>query len=458
MTIRSRLTIWYGVTFMLLIAIAGAVVWWQLQASLRASTEDALRIHATDVASDLRKAPQDLLALEPALPGIFTAILDPATGSIEAGPGVPRDLPPLPLGASNRQLVEGGPVYAFYSMPLPDGRVLLDGRSLSLVDENAARLPELLLVIGSVGVIGSLVGGWWVAGRALSPIRRLTSEANAIGPHELSRRLPVVRQQDEIGRLTDTLNRLLARVENSVDHERAFIAGAAHDLRTPIAALRMQLDVLLRGDRINDETRAPLEEARQDAIDLGELADALLGLAVAQTKGLDDAVEDQLLPMLVSRAEQECEWDASQRGVHIEQSVAEATVRISGIRFHQALSNLLSNAIRYSPAGGTVRLSVCVQTARDGGAVVMTEVTDEGPGIEDGQRDKLFVPFAMGDGGSPVHGLGLATAAAAVESQGGQIGYRGSDAGAVFWFWLPISSHTEAARGDERPHAGGGRS
>ena len=93
MTIRTRLTIWYGVTFMLLIAVAGVVVWWQVDASLRASTGEALRIHAIDVADALRQSPAAIHTLEPPFPGIFTALADPATGSIDAGAGTPKGLP-----------------------------------------------------------------------------------------------------------------------------------------------------------------------------------------------------------------------------------------------------------------------------------------------------------------------------------------------------------------------------
>ncbi len=452
MTIRSRLTVWYGVTFMLLIAIAGVVVWWQLETSLRTSTEDALRVHAADVVTDMAQGGLDLTALEPSLPGTFTAIVDPATGEIEAGPGVPTGLPPVALGASTRRLADDGPTFAFFSMSAPDGRVIVTGRSLAAVDETAARLPESLLALGTIGVIGSLVGGWWVAGRALAPIRRLTQEADAIGPHELSRRLPTAPQQDEIGRLTRTLNRFLGRIEKSVEHERAFIAGAAHDLRTPIAALRLQLDGLLRHSDIGDTARATLEKAQQDATDLGDLADALLELALAQTKGIDDSIEDRPLPMLVSRVEQDFEWAARQRNIRIEQSVDETSVRISEVRFHQALANLLSNAIRHSPEGGTVALSVHREPATTRqGPVVMTVVADEGAGVDPRRQDKLFTPFALTRGSSTRHGLGLATAAAAVESQGGRIGYRDDDGRSVFWFSMPIDSPEEAARSHERP-------
>ncbi len=440
MTIRTRLTIWYGLTFLLLIGIAGVVMWWQVEASLRGSTEEALRVHAADVASALRDSSMTVHTLEPPFPGIFTALADPASGFVDAGASTPKGLPQLPPGASSRRLVEDGPTYAFYTVPLPDGRTLITGSSLAGIDLSAARLPELLVVIGMLCAFGSLVGGWWLAGRALAPISHLTREADAIGPHDLGRRLPVVPQHDEVGRLAATLNRLLTRIEEGVKHERAFIAGAAHDLRTPIAALRMQLDMLLRGALVGEPTRGPLEDARQDAIDLGELADALLLLAEAQADGPDDAAEEQVLPLLASRAEQEVEWVARERGVRIDLTVDEALVRISAVRFHQALTNLLSNAVRHGPAGGLVEVSVHVRhDLPETKAAVMVEVADRGPGIDAATRDSLFVPFTMRRSGSTTHGLGLATAAAAVESQAGQIGYRDrAGVGSVFWFWLPI--------------------
>ena len=327
MTIRSRLTIWYGATFMLLIAIAGVAVWWQLEASLRASTEDALRLHAADVAAELRETVVTLPDPEPSLPGIFTVLVDPAGDTIDAGPGAPRDLPTLPLGASIRQLTDGGPSYAFYAMAVPEGRTLITGRSLALVDQRAARLPASLIIIGTVGAVGSLVGGWWLAGRALAPIRHLTSEADAIGPHELSRATSRPPQQDEVGRLAATLNRLLARIEESVGHERAFITGAAHDLRTPITALRMRSTACCEAASATRRRGPGWKAPGQMVIDLGELAEALLGLAEAQAKGQDDAMEDHVLPMLVSRAAQEVEWVARERAVRIEQAVDETTVR-----------------------------------------------------------------------------------------------------------------------------------
>lgn len=453
MSIRLRLTLWYGVTFAVLIALAGAGVWWQFDSSLRRSLQEALRIHAEDIETGLEDRGDPLQTLEPPRPGIFAMIVGTGGVVLDAGPGTPTGLavrggsgsstvsPGVPIGLSVRQLTPNGPSYLLYGLALPGSRILVAGSSLVDIDRNARSLAELLTLIGVACAAGALLGGWWLAGRALAPMREMTREADSIDAADLGRRLPVAHADDEVGRLARTLNRLLARVEDGVTRERAFINGAAHDLRTPLAALRMRLDLVLRSGGVQDPARGAIQDARSDAIALGELADALLGLADAQAAGPHDAVADHILPTLVARAEQEVESIARARSVHIDEHVAETSVRVSEVRFHQALSNLLANAVRHGPVGGTVELDAHVDASEPTrGPVILVEIADQGPGIEASRRDQLFQPFAMSRPDSTAHGLGLATAAVAVRSQGGDIGYRDRiGGGSIFWFWLPIA-------------------
>ncbi len=194
---------------------------------------------------------------------------------------------------------------------------------------------------------------------------------------------------------------------------------------------------------------------RRDVISLGDLADDLLGLAEAQAPGPADAVGDHVLPLLVSRAEQDVEWLAHERNIRIEQTIDEVTVRVSAVRFHQALTNLLTNAVRHGPSDATIGVVARIETPGSGAvegpaghrathtdraAALYVEVSDHGPGIAPEDRADLFRPFAVRRRGSSTHGLGLATAAEAVRSQGGQIGYRdGTGGGSVFWFRLPVA-------------------
>ena len=318
--------------------------------------------------------------------------------------------------------------------------MLVAGSSLVEVDRSARSLAELLTLIGLACAAGSLLGGWWLAGRALGPMRDITREADSIDAADLDRRLPVANSGDELGHLARTLNRLLSRVEDGVTRERAFINGAAHDLRTPLAALRMRLDLVLRGDHMDDSARLAIEEARSDAVALGELADALLGLADAQATGPHDALADHVLPMLVARAEQDVESIAHARSVHIDERVAETSVRVSEVRFHQALSNLLLNAVRHGPVGGIVELDAHVDSSVPSrGPVVLVEIADRGPGIAEDRRDRMFQPFAMSRPDSTAHGLGLATAAVRRPVAGWRYRLSRSDRRWIgFWFWLPI--------------------
>lgn len=447
MTIRSRLTLWYGLSFMLLVVVVMVAVWWQVELNLHRSAMEALEVHATDVARGLREGSSVADLAEPSARDIFTLVEDPGGGR-EAGAGVPAELPELPMGASVRSVAGERPEFGFYRLRLEDGRIVTAGRSLAAFERSATRSLETLLLVGTVAVVGSLVGGWWLAGRALEPMRRLQREADAIGPQELGRRLPVAQPEDEVGRLATTLNRFLARVEEGVERERAFINGAAHDLRTPISSLRMRIEQLGRRSEIDASTRDGLDDIRLDAVALGDLADSLLALAEAKSEGRDDVVTEHVLPLLVARAEQEVEWPSRQRHIRIETTVDEVSVRISGVRFHQALANLLSNAVRHSPDGGTVGLSARVEEAHDQRrAVVMVTVVDEGPGVDMALREHLFVPFVSRREGSTTHGLGLATAAAAVSSQDGEIGFRDRPGGgSEFWFSVPIAPGEGSAR------------
>ena len=457
MTIRLRLTVWYGLTFVLLLSLAGALVFLEFQGRMHRSLEGALRIHAEDLVADVREGDQAIDVVEPATPGVFAVLLSPEGEIVESSPGTPPDLPQLPPGATSRRLTASGLAYAFFALRLSDGRTLITGSSLASVDRSISHLGELLVLIGLTCTAASLVGGWWLAGRSLAPVARMTREADSIGPGDLHRRLSTGQPADEIGRLAATIDRLLSRIEDGMTRERSLIAGAAHDLRTPIAALRMQLDLLLRGGEVEGPARASLEDARKDAVTLSELADALLGLADAQSRGPQDVVEEVVLPTLVARAEQAVERLAGERTVRIEQRVDEMAVRISPVRFHQALTNLLANAVRHGPVGGTVELEARLDTAlrgdRDRVPVVMVEVADRGPGIAPEARKDLFVPFALPRRSAfTAHGLGLATAAAAVRSQEGEIGYRDRPGGgSIFWFWLPLAMHERIATPTRSP-------
>jgi two-component system OmpR family sensor kinase len=442
-TIRARLTIGYGAAFALTLLVIGVLVWTQFERRSRSSLEEALQVHAQDVAANLAEGGTSAVeAVDPTLPGIFTAILGPNGSIVDAGPGTPTGIDAVAPGSSTGQLTADGPEFAWYAQPMANGQTILVGTSLAEAQRSANHLSELLLVFGAAGVALSFAGGWLLAGRALAPVDRLRREAQAIGSHELDRRLAVEHAHDEIGQLALTLNALLARVEGSVERERAFIAGIAHDLRTPVAALRMRLELAARSASDDDALTPVIRSAHQDSVRLSDLADGLLRLAEAQADSQPETAERVHLAEIVADAERDVAWIADERDVRVTCDAEDAEVLIGRVRVHQALLNLLLNAVRYGPAHAPV--DVAIERSREevpGGQevpAIRVEVSDRGPGVSPASIDQLFEPFAHGDGSASPHGLGLATAAAAVRALGGSIGYRQrQDGGATFWFWVP---------------------
>ena len=443
LTIRTRLTAWYGAVLAATVLAVGLTVWVSAGAILRGSVDEALHVQLADVQAGLgRDREVAVTRLDPAQPGIFTAILARDGNVRLRSPGVPSNLRPEPA-AGVQQLVSGGSTYAVLAAASSNGETIVVGTSLAAVDRTLGGLALVLTVVSIGGFVASLAGGWLLSGRALGPVERLTREATVIGAADLERRLPEPTRLDEIGRLTQTLNGMLDRVAASVRRERAFVSAASHDLRTPIAALRTELELAERAPEDGPALRSAVQAAHADAVRLSNLAADLLGLAEAEASGREllrrpvavhdllDATVALVLPL------------ADERSVALSVSAPAAIVEIDRVRIEQALVNLLSNAIRESPISGTVEIEAVVRAGPADAVTSSLEIAvlDRGPGVDPNVRPALFIPFASRARGRPDGtGLGLATAAAAVRAHGGQIGYEDRPGGgSIFRIQVPTA-------------------
>jgi signal transduction histidine kinase len=312
------------------------------------------------------------------------------------------------------------------------------GSSIADIDRNLDSLARTLALVGSAGGVVLVLGGWWLAGRALAPVSELTREADAIGDADLDLRLREPTREDELAALARTLNRMLGRVEEAVRRQRAFVIGASHDLRTPLTSLRTELELALAGPADATTLRAAVEGAHADAVRLSDLATDLLRLAAAEPEGRPLDRQDVALGSLVGDGLRLVERTGADRDVHIEASVPDVDVRVDRTRIEQVFVNLLSNAIRFAPPTSTVALEAGIET-REMVRVLTVDILDRGPGVAAEVRDSLFIPFSRArPSGTSGTGLGLATAAAAVHAHGGAIGYVDRPGGgARFWFWVP---------------------
>jgi two-component system OmpR family sensor kinase len=435
-TLRLRLTAWNALGFTSTLLVVALVVWVQYGSAIRHSLDEVLQATASATVDLLKVDPTGQLDPGSLPRGAYIVILDPSGNRVYASAGAPAVVSPSP-GLSTLQVGDGSSD-AVYAAPAQEGRTVVVGSPLSEIDRNLRSLAETMALAGGALVAFSVLGGWWLAGRALAPVSRLAREADAIGSSELDRRLEGVEGDDELGTLARTLNRMLARVEASVRRQRAFVVGASHDLRTPLAALRTELELALLHPADGPALRAAVEAAHADAVRLSELANGLLRLAAAEPDGRQLDCEDVHLPQLIQGGVELVAASAAARDVTIDVRVPDVLVHVDPPRLVQVIANLLANAARFAPPASALEL-IAELDLHEATRVLRVEVLDRGPGVSPDFRSSLFEPFARArPAGSSGAGLGLATAAASVHAHGGAIGYeerRGG--GARFWFWVP---------------------
>jgi signal transduction histidine kinase len=255
--------------------------------------------------------------------------------------------------------------------------------------------------------------------KALAPVAAIATEARRINDRNLDVRLPIAATQDEISHLSETLNQMLARVESGVRSIRDFTANAAHELRTPLALIRAEVEVALSKPRAAEEYREACEQVQMETVRMTGLIDSLLILARADA-GMEalrfESLEANRLTFQVGE-----KWKTAMRlallDFTVETEPEPVFVRgdINGLQ--RLLTILLDNAVRYTQPGGSVHLRV----VREDGRVIFT-VQDTGVGIPPEHRPRVFDRFYRVDrtrgGTSRGSGLGLALAKWIAEKHG----------------------------------------
>lgn len=330
------------------------------------------------------------------------------------------------------------------SLPMDvDGRHYAIQVAMSLDDAYAATrvgrwlfLSMSLVILAVIGLTGALL-----ARKALRPIDQLVRRARRIGEANLADRLPHPGTADEIGRLVETLNEMLGRLERSFEVRRMFSADASHELRSPLSRLRAELEVALRRPRSVAEYQETLRSCLEEVERVQGMIEELLELARIDTTEEQEPAEPIAVADLVDAAVLAVRPRAQQHGVAVVAApLPDVLVNAAPIATKVALANILDNAVKFSPAGGQVRIAV---TAADGEAVIA--VSDAGPGVSPDEAERLFQPFYRGKAshstGAAGVGLGLAISRVLVQRQGGRISLGGSEhEGATFRVHLPRST------------------
>lgn len=320
-------------------------------------------------------------------------------------------------------------------------RIVQVAGSLDDVNHVVESAGVLFLALGVALVVAVGTAGALLTRQAFRAINDIVLQARRIGEASLDRRLPHPGTRDEVGRLVDTLNEMLGRLEHAFEAQRRFTADASHELRSPLSRLRTELEVALRRPRDAAQYVEALRSCLDDVERLTLLVEELLVLArldAGQERPPAAAVRMDTLAHDVVRRLQPV---AQRRGVTLVVSPSPPIeASISQRSADLVLANLLDNAVKFSPEGG----QVTVQLAQgDGEALV--RVVDNGPGLSVTEVPYLFDRFFRGSAarGSdiPGTGLGLALSEAMVRAHGGRIeACNGPRGGAVFTVWLPVAA------------------
>lgn len=433
MTLRARIAGAAALAVALVVVFASVAIYLGVRAELRGEVDDSLRDRAERVARlasgvPFGMAPADSPDGDPGFPvppperfggpeGFVQVVLP--SGRVVRRPGTEEAFPvderarAVARSGSEEYLADvdaAGAHLRVLTRAMAHGGAIQLARPLDEVDRQLDRVLLVLLVVGAAGVALGAGLAALVARTALAPIGRFTRRTEELaGAPDPSQRMDAERG-DELGRLARSFNLTLDSLERSVEAQRQLVADASHELRTPIASLRANIQTLEHADRLPAHER---ESLRADIVsELDELT-ALVADIVELARGtkpaalVDDVRLDEIVEAVAARAR------ARSNGVALEISTEPTLVRGEPARIQRAVSNLIDNALKWSPDGGTVEIGLA------GGRL---SVRDHGPGFADADLPHVFERFYRADSARalPGSGLGLAIVRQAAEAHGGE--------------------------------------
>jgi len=465
-SIGFRLAAWYFLVFAAGIAAFSIAAWFGMRASLYDAVDDALRDRVRGVQTFMDR---QISALSlPEIRDEFRehSVLGPGGDLFQVcdrrGEWLYRSVPlennniaivrPAGLGSPrfDTAQVEEHPL-RFYSQ-----RITVHGEPYSVqvavpldeILEALERFRTLLLLAAPVLLIAASAGGYWMGRRALAPVDAISQTAQRISIENLTQRLEVPKSRDELQRLSETLNAMLSRLELSVKRMAQFTADASHELRAPVSLIRTTAEVAaLRRDRPASEYLEALDEILEEAERTSQVVDSLMLLARSDAGSANIELHDMDARSVVREAAEQGEKLARANSLEFRLVSPDAPVPVEADpeSLRRALLILIDNAMKYTPRGGSVRVTLC---AGNGQAVI--SVLDTGIGIAEDDLPHIFDRFWRADRARTREragaGLGLSIAKQIIEMHSGTISVESQPAkGSSFRIELPLNLNANGA-------------
>jgi len=405
-SIKFRLTIWYMGILCVLLLIFTVMAYLMLSHSLYQSLDDSLKLGATELENSLEVdnssiGSQDENTFDFGEQSTELVLLYDDSGHLVQSWGKTMEVSQINTlveqALAGQSLfttgkAENGEGIRLYATPLKDElgiyAAVVVGRSTADVQDVLERFRYILIFVVLVTVALAGGGGLFLANRAFKPVEKITRTAHEIEESDLSKRIEV-HSEDELGNLASTLNQMIARLERAFNRQRQFTADASHELRTPLAVIQAESTLALQKKRTESDYRESLELISRDAAYMSNLVDRLLFLARTDTSkeplNLEVVSLKELITGLASETETICQEKSLQFKLGPLENLA---VKGDEIYLKQLFSNLLDNAMRYTPSSGTISVSM----VRSGENAVVA-IKDSGIGIPEEHIPHIFERF-----------------------------------------------------------------
>lgn len=421
--IRVRLTIWYSLVFATTLFSLGYASLWMVHRAITDLENQELQQRVRSVRRFLEASPKDesLAQLHDSIAAAYDVshgnkwlqVIDEHGYWLYRSPHVAAVYPNLVLP---QQVLKDGTYFTYTAesihvraliAPIAVNGIRYTVQTGLTLDRTLAILSDFrshLALLTALGLVVSSLVGYFMSRKALSPIAAIASEAQRINDKNLNRRLPVLRTQDELASLSNTLNQMLGRIEAGYRSVRSFTANAAHELRSPVALLRAETEVALEFPRDTSYYRDTCQHVLRSSVQMTRLIDQLLMLARAdagvdalhfETLNLSDLVEEAAGEWFDRFAEARICFNC-------ESTTRELWIDGDYVALKRLLGILLENAWRYTPAGQAVTLTLREDTSGEGSPAAEISVSDTGVGIPLEAQERVFERFYRA--ARPLHG------------------------------------------------------